>query len=325
MDGMRTVGDLFGAGKMFLPQVVKSARAMKKAVAFLEPFMDAERQAGTAQGRVLLATVKGDVHDIGKNIVGVVLACNGYAVVDLGVMVHADRILQAALDEKVDAVGLSGLITPSLDEMVFVAREMQRRGFTTPLLIGGATTSPQHTAVKVAPEYSGATVHVLDASRAAGVVSTLLDPRRRPAFDEQNRELQQSLRTKYSARREQPLLTFEASKANRLALAWHDTNLPSPVLHWAAPRRGGAGGTPPVHRLDVLLPRLGPEGEGAADLRSPGVRRGGSRPLRQRPGVAAPHRGREVPGRRAGCMASGRPRATATTSSSSPTRTGRGK
>jgi 5-methyltetrahydrofolate--homocysteine methyltransferase len=230
MDGMRIVGDLFGAGKMFLPQVVKSARAMKKAVAFLEPFMEAERQSGTSQGKVLLATVKGDVHDIGKNIVGVVLACNGFEVVDLGVMVHADRILQAALDEKVDAIGLSGLITPSLDEMVFVAREMQRRGFTRPLLIGGATTSPQHTAVKIAPDYAGTTVHVLDASRAAGVVSTLLDPRRLPEFDRKNRDLQESLRAKYGARREQPLLTIEAARANRLALAWHEAELPVPTF-----------------------------------------------------------------------------------------------
>jgi len=153
MDGMRTVGDLFGAGKMFLPQVVKSARAMKRAVAYLEPFMAAEKAAGggAPQGKVLLATVKGDVHDIGKNIVGVVLGCNSYEVIDLGVMVHADRILQAAIDQQANVVGLSGLITPSLDEMVFVAREMQRRGLRVPLLIGGATTSPQHTAVKCAP------------------------------------------------------------------------------------------------------------------------------------------------------------------------------
>jgi 5-methyltetrahydrofolate--homocysteine methyltransferase len=230
MDGMRTVGDLFGAGKMFLPQVVKSARAMKKAVAHLEPFMAAEKQGGAAQGRVLLATVKGDVHDIGKNIVGVVLGCNGYDVIDLGVMVHADRILQAAVDQRVDAVGLSGLITPSLDEMVFVAREMQRRRFTVPLLIGGATTSPQHTAVKIAPEYDGTTVHVLDASRAAGVVATLLDARKRPAFDGENRALQATLRAKYGARREQPLLTFEAARANRLVLGAHEVDVPAPAF-----------------------------------------------------------------------------------------------
>ena len=174
MDGMKIVGDLFGAGKMFLPQVVKSARAMKKAVAYLLPYMEAEKQASGAshrsQGKIVMATVKGDVHDIGKNIVGVVLGCNNYEVVDLGVMVPADRILQTAIDERADLVGLSGLITPSLDEMVFVAREMERRGFTIPLLIGGATTSRQHTAVKIAPEFNQPVVHVVDASRAVDVV-----------------------------------------------------------------------------------------------------------------------------------------------------------
>src|SRR5438093_162029 len=188
MDGMKVVGDLFGAGKMFLPQVVKSARAMKKAVAYLEPFMQTEREARMAaggvaetasKGTIVLATVKGDVHDIGKNIVGVVLGCNSYDVVDLGVMVPCDRILQTALDEKADLIGLSGLITPSLDEMVFVAKEMTRRRMTTPLLIGGATTSRQHTAVKIAPEYGQTTVHVLDASRVVDVVSSLLSDERR--------------------------------------------------------------------------------------------------------------------------------------------------
>ena len=165
MDGMKTVGDLFGAGKMFLPQVVKSARVMKKAVAWLEPYMEEEKAAGggTPQGKVLMATVKGDVHDIGKNIVGVVLGCNNYKVIDLGVMVHQDVILRTAEEQQVDLIGLSGLITPSLDEMVSVAREMERRGLKTPLLIGGATTSKQHTAVKIAPEYSGSVTHVLDA------------------------------------------------------------------------------------------------------------------------------------------------------------------
>src|SRR6266481_1608076 len=174
MDGMKVVGDLFGAGKMFLPQVVKSARAMKRAVAYLEPFMEEEKlaleAAGAApqsrsNGKIVLATVKGDVHDIGKNIVGVVLGCNSYEVVDLGVMVPCDRILETALREKADLIGLSGLITPSLDEMVFVAKEMERRKMELPLLIGGATTSRQHTAVKIAPEYGESTVHVIDASR----------------------------------------------------------------------------------------------------------------------------------------------------------------
>ena len=230
MDGMRAVGDLFGAGKMFLPQVVKSARAMKRAVAWLEPFMDEERAgAPQGQGRIVMATVKGDVHDIGKNIVGVVLACNSYEVVDLGVMVHCDRILQAARDHSADAVGLSGLITPSLDEMVFVAKEMERRGLSIPLIIGGATTSPQHTAVKIAPEYSGPVVHVLDASRAVGVVASLVDERQRGAFDAENRRRQAALREQHARRREQPLLSYEAARANRLALAWHAEDLPRPT------------------------------------------------------------------------------------------------
>ena len=183
MDGMKVVGDLFGSGKMFLPQVVKSARVMKRAVAYLEPFMEAEKERtgsnGRAQGKIVLATVKGDVHDIGKNIVGVVLGCNNYEVIDLGVMVPGDKILDTAVAEGADAVGLSGLITPSLDEMVHVATEMQRRGLKLPLLIGGATTSRQHTAVRIAPAYDRETVHVLDASRVVGVVSDLLDPVRR--------------------------------------------------------------------------------------------------------------------------------------------------
>ncbi|HYR27500.1 MAG TPA: methionine synthase, partial [Thermoanaerobaculia bacterium] len=181
MDGMNVVGNLFGAGKMFLPQVVKSARVMKKAVAYLLPFMEAEKAAAgdtSARGKVLMATVKGDVHDIGKNIVGVVLGCNNYEVLDLGVMVSAEKILDTAQKENVDIIGLSGLITPSLDEMVHVAREMTRRGFKVPLLIGGATTSKLHTAVKIAPKYTSPTLHVLDASRAVGVVSALLSDKR---------------------------------------------------------------------------------------------------------------------------------------------------
>jgi len=184
MDGMNVVGDLFGAGKMFLPQVVKSARVMKASVAHLMPFMEAEKEelgtAGTSNGKVLMATVKGDVHDIGKNIVGVVLQCNGYDVVDLGVMVPCDKILDAAIEHDVDMIGLSGLITPSLDEMVYVGKEMQRRGMDMPLLIGGATTSKTHTAVKIEPAYkAGPTVYVTDASRAVGVVGQLLGEGRR--------------------------------------------------------------------------------------------------------------------------------------------------
>ncbi len=246
MDGMKIVGDLFGAGKMFLPQVVKSARAMKKAVAYLEPFMQAEREARMAaggaievasKGKIVIATVKGDVHDIGKNIVGVVLGCNSYEVIDLGVMVASDKILQRAIDEKADLIGLSGLITPSLDEMVFVAKEMTRRNLRMPLLIGGATTSRQHTAVKIAPEYGEATVHVLDASRVVDVVSNLLSDDRRPAFEEENRALQARLRKQHGARKERPLLTYAAALANRLKIDWAHEALPEPsftgrrVLH----------------------------------------------------------------------------------------------
>jgi 5-methyltetrahydrofolate--homocysteine methyltransferase len=219
MNGMQIVGDLFGSGKMFLPQVVKSARAMKRAVAYLEPYMEAEKAAGDggrrAQGKVVLATVKGDVHDIGKNIVGVVLGCNNYEVIDLGVMVPADRILDTALEEDCDVVGLSGLITPSLDEMVNVAKEMERRELPLPLLIGGATTSKQHTAVRIAPEYSQPTVHVLDASRVVGVVSALLDPSRRVELDHENRELQDRLREQHAEKERKPLLPIGEARANK--------------------------------------------------------------------------------------------------------------
>src|SRR5947209_8467560 len=228
MDGMKVVGDLFGAGKMFLPQVVKSARAMKRAVAYLEPFMQAEKEASgdrRVRGRLVLATVKGDVHDIGKNIVGVVLQCNNYEVHDLGVMVPPEKILDVAVELGADVVGLSGLITPSLDEMVVVAKEMTRRDFRIPLLIGGATTSKQHTAVRIAPAYNGATVHVLDASRVIGVVSDLLDDERRPVFDRDNRALQEKLRAQHtSARRE--LVTIDAAREARARLDFAD--LPKP-------------------------------------------------------------------------------------------------
>ncbi len=217
MDGMRVVGDLFGSGRMFLPQVVKSARVMKRAVAYLQPYMEDEKD-GThgAQGKVLLATVKGDVHDIGKNIVGVVLGCNDYDVIDLGVMVPPERILDTAEAEQVDIVGLSGLITPSLDQMVEVAREMDRRRLELPLMIGGATTSRQHTAVKIAPEYENETVHVLDASRVVDVVSALIDPKRRSALDTENRELQERLRLQHAEKVRKPLLPLTQARANRV-------------------------------------------------------------------------------------------------------------
>jgi 5-methyltetrahydrofolate--homocysteine methyltransferase len=234
MDGMKTVGDLFGAGKMFLPQVVKSARAMKRAVAYLEPFMDAERLAtgAAAQTRatIVLATVKGDVHDIGKNIVSVVLACNNYRVVDLGVMVSADRILRAVTDEGADLVGLSGLITPSLDEMVHVARELERRGHTLPLLIGGATTSRQHTAVKIATEYGGASVYVPDASRVVDVVSTLLNPAKRDTFCAENRRAQAEARERHANRAMRVLRPYNTAQRNRLQIDWAREALPVPVF-----------------------------------------------------------------------------------------------
>jgi 5-methyltetrahydrofolate--homocysteine methyltransferase len=233
MDGMKIVGDLFGAGKMFLPQVVKSARAMKKAVAYLLPYMEQDKGQASSQGKIVMATVKGDVHDIGKNIVGVVLGCNSYEVVDLGVMVPAAKILDAAVEQKADVIGLSGLITPSLDEMVFVAREMKRRGFTVPLLIGGATTSRQHTAVKIAPEYDGPVVHVLDASRAVDTVSRLLGAGS-GAFVVSNREAQEEIREQYAARRERPMLSYEAARANRLQTDWDDLEIASP---WFLGRR----------------------------------------------------------------------------------------
>ena len=232
MDGMKVVGDLFGSGRMFLPQVVKSARVMKRAVAYLEPYMEAERQrTGTAnghtQGKVVLATVKGDVHDIGKNIVGVVLGCNNYEVIDLGVMVPGADILDTAAREDADFVGLSGLITPSLDEMVGVAREMERRGMKTPLLIGGATTSRQHTAVRIAPSYSRPTVHVLDASRVIGVVSDLLDPVRSAKLDRDNRGAQERLREQHAERERRPLLPLARARARRPELGFDDLPVPS--------------------------------------------------------------------------------------------------
>ncbi|MSO52071.1 MAG: methionine synthase [Acidobacteria bacterium] len=243
MDGMKVVGELFGAGKMFLPQVVKSARAMKRAVAHLEPFMAAEKAerlaAGGATersnaGKILTATVKGDVHDIGKNIVGVVLGCNNYEVIDLGVMVSCDKILQAALEHQVDVIGLSGLITPSLDEMVFVASEMERRKMTLPLLIGGATTSPQHTAVKISPEYSQPTVHVPDASRVVDVVASLINPELKPAFDRANRAHHVKLREQHAGKRERPTLLLDKARTNRLKLDFggggHPSGLPVPAF-----------------------------------------------------------------------------------------------
>jgi len=232
MDGMRVVGDLFGAGKMFLPQVVKSARVMKKAVAYLTPFMEAEKAAASdtsAAAKILMATVKGDVHDIGKNIVGVVLACNGYEVVDLGVMVSCDKILAAAKEHKVDIIGLSGLITPSLDEMVHVAREMKRANFDLPLLIGGATTSPAHTAVKIAGEYQHPVVHVLDASRVVGVAAELLSEDRKEAYHLQVEANHKRLREEHAGKRAKgELLPLEVARENVTPIDWATADLAVP-------------------------------------------------------------------------------------------------
>lgn len=231
MDGMSVVGDLFGAGKMFLPQVVKSARVMKKAVAVLLPYIEAEKtEDSTAQGKILMATVKGDVHDIGKNIVGVVLACNNFEVIDLGVMVSADKILQTAIDEKVDVIGLSGLITPSLDEMVFVAREMERLGMKVPLLIGGATTSRIHTAVKIEPGYSGPVIHVLDASRSVPVVQNLITDETVEAFTAEIREEYANMRADHADRQQaKKLLPINDARANAHKIDWNNTPIAKPA------------------------------------------------------------------------------------------------
>jgi 5-methyltetrahydrofolate--homocysteine methyltransferase len=234
MDGMSVVGDLFGAGKMFLPQVVKSARVMKKAVAYLTPYMEAEKASMAAagqvvktQGKIVLATVKGDVHDIGKNIVGVVLACNNYEVIDMGVMVPCEKILERATQEKADLIGLSGLITPSLDEMVHVAREMERQSFKLPLLIGGATTSRAHTAVKISPHYSQPVVHVLDASRAVPVTTSLLSDDGKAAFVEQHRAEYEKVRRLHSQPK-QKLVAIDEARANRTPIDWRAEDIPLP-------------------------------------------------------------------------------------------------
>lgn len=230
MDGMNVVGDLFGEGKMFLPQVVKSARVMKKAVAYLQPFIEAEKQDGTGtQGKILLATVKGDVHDIGKNIVGVVLGCNNYEVIDLGVMVSADKILEAARRENVDVIGLSGLITPSLDEMVHVAKEMERTGFKVPLLIGGATTSKIHTAVKIAPNYSGPVVHVLDASRSVPVAGKLISKETQAEFADEIKAEYDQMRTDHAAKhKEKSFISVAEARKNKVAIDWKATKIVKP-------------------------------------------------------------------------------------------------
>jgi 5-methyltetrahydrofolate--homocysteine methyltransferase len=222
MNGMNTVGELFGAGKMFLPQVVKTARVMKKAVSLLLPFIEDEKQSGTSSsaGKILMATVKGDVHDIGKNIVGVVLACNNFEIIDLGVMVPTERIVEEAIKHNVDAIGLSGLITPSLDEMVDVAKALEAKGLTIPVMIGGATTSKIHTAVKIEPHYSGPIIHVLDASQSVGVASNLLSKERSAAFVAQTREQYAILRQQHKDAKPKTNISFAQATNNRLKLDW---------------------------------------------------------------------------------------------------------
>ena len=233
MDGMNRVGELFGDGKMFLPQVVKSARVMKRAVAHLIPYIEKEQAEGAirSRGKIVMATVKGDVHDIGKNIVGVVLGCNNYEVIDLGVMVPAEDILETARKENADIIGLSGLITPSLDEMVHVAGEMEREGFRIPLLIGGATTSKVHTAVQIEPAYSGSTIHVRDASRSVGVVSDLMSAERQQTFTEQTRDEYADIRERRAKNRQQAtLLPFAVAQERRSTLDWRSYQPPTPCM-----------------------------------------------------------------------------------------------
>ena len=273
MAGMQVVGDLFGAGKMFLPQVVKSARVMKQAVAHLLPYLEAEKaQSGSpkVRGKILMATVKGDVHDIGKNIVGVVLGCNNYQVIDLGVMVPCEKILETAKREGVDLIGLSGLITPSLDEMVHVARELEREGFNLPLLIGGATTSAKHTAVKIAPAYHQPTVHVLDASRSVGVVDGLLNPNERDAFLARNVREQKELVSSYERRQQIQLVPYATAVAKKFTIDWETTaDRASCFSRHASAGKLSAGEVAAVYRLVSLLSILGTQGEISADFRRP--------------------------------------------------------
>jgi 5-methyltetrahydrofolate--homocysteine methyltransferase len=258
MAGMNTVGDLFGAGKMFLPQVVKSARVMKKAVAHLIPYIEAAKQPGARpKGKIVMATVKGDVHDIGKNIVGVVLQCNGYEVIDLGVMVPWSKIIETAIEQDADMIGLSGLITPSLDEMVTVAEEMQRAGLTMPLLIGGATTSKVHTALRIDPAYDGPVIHVLDASRAVGVASQLLSDTQAEPFIAATAAEYQHVRDLRSGKDPSVLLSLEDARANGFKADMSRKALAARTARTARLRRLGSGRSGQRVRLDPVLPRLG--------------------------------------------------------------------
>ena len=296
MAGMNVVGDLFGAGRMFLPQVVKSARVMKKAVAHLIPYLEEEREGTGARraGTIVTATVKGDVHDIGKNIVGVVLGCNDYEVVDLGVMVPAARILEKAQELDADLIGLSGLITPSLDEMIHVASEMERLGMTTPLLIGGATTSRTHTAVKIAPAYSGPVVHVLDASRAVGVAGKLVDAERRPGFAATvHDEYEQVRRDRAGRQAKEKRLTIEAARANRVPIDWSDVTPPRPSFLGVRDLRAlPARRARRADRLDAVLRDVGAARALPRDPGPPEARSGGARPAPRCADIARPDRAR---------------------------------
>ena len=302
MAGMSVVGDLFGAGKMFLPQVVKSARVMKQGVALLLPYMEAERQANGGGGRrsagkILMATVKGDVHDIGKNIVGVVLACNNYEIIDLGVMTPASKILAVAREQKVDVIGLSGLITPSLDEMAHVAAELEREGFAIPLMIGGATTSRVHTAVKIHPKYArGQAVHVNDASRAVGVVGALMSPELRGAYVETVRAEYRRIADAHArGEADKARVTLQKARANASKIDWAAYQAPRPSFLGAridrelGPRRSRA-----LHRLDAVLPDLGAEGPLSRHSRRRKTGRRGAASVRRRAGDAEARHRREV-------------------------------
>ena len=352
MDGMNVVGDLFGAGKMFLPQVVKSARVMKKAVAYLIPFIEQEKldnpELATAKdtnGTIVMATVKGDVHDIGKNIVGVVLQCNNYEVIDLGVMVPAQKILDTAREIGADVIGLSGLITPSLDEMVNLAAEMQRQEFTIPLLIGGATTSRAHTAVKIDQKYDGPVVWVKDASRSVPITASLLsDDRRQKLLDDVQADYE-SLRTRHSAKNDRPMISLEQARERATPVDWASYRPPRPHLllqqdHAVSPIVGIRGGhsqhvrvfrglrpgrPAPLHRLAAVLQRVGDEGRLPRHPQQPLERPGRAQALRRRPGDARPDRRRALADRQRRRRACSPPTAWATTSRSTSTRTARSR
>ncbi len=300
MAGMNVVGDLFGEGKMFLPQVVKSARVMKQAVAYLEPYIEASKQQGTSAGKILLATVKGDVHDIGKNIVGVVLQCNNYEIVDLGVMVPTEKILRTAREENVDIIGLSGLITPSLDEMVNVAKEMERQGFTLPLLIGGATTSKAHTAVKIEQNYSGPTTYVQNASRTVGVVAALLSATQRDEFVARTRKEYETVRIQHARKTAHAAGRFAQGARQRHGAGLGRLSAAGATAAWRLPCVGRHRDAAPLYRLDAVLHDLVAGGQIPAH---PGRRGGGGRgqapvPRRQSDAGSAGRRAQPQPARR---------------------------